>query len=97
MDCKSDSDACDMVLKKLPKQLGGESMRGCVQSVRNAFEMETFEEVSERERVFEALSAFFPPPFPPSIFFAAAPSLTQHPRTKRCANPNPPPCPNGNV
>ena len=47
MDCKSDSDACDMVLKKLPK-LGGESMRGCVQSVRNAFEMETFEEVSER-------------------------------------------------
>ena len=54
-----------MVLKKLPKQLGGgESMRGCVQSVRNAFEMETFEEVSERERVFYALSAFsaaFPP------------------------------------
>ena len=35
-----------------------------------AFEMETFEEVSERERVFEALSAFFPPPFPPLIFFA---------------------------
>ena len=48
-----------MVLKKLPKQLGGESMLGCVQSVRNAFEMEMFEEVSERERVFEALSAFF--------------------------------------
>jgi len=41
-----------------------------LQSVRNAFEMETFEEVSERKRVFEALSAFFPPPFPPSIFFA---------------------------
>ena len=36
----------------------------------DAFEMETFEEVSERKRVFEALSAFFPPPFPPSIFFA---------------------------
>ena len=41
-----------------------------LQSVRNAFEMETFEEVSERKRVFEALSAFFPPPFPPLIFFA---------------------------
>ena len=97
MDCKSDSDACDMVLKKLPKQLGGESMRGCVQSVRNAFEMEMFEEVSERERVFEALSSFFPPPFPPSIFFAylkyritlivegGRPTPPPHPPILRCA------------